>query len=111
MWRRILYIPFIFKVVEIYRQIIRVVVSKRLNDLTNNPLQSPHYMSEKRFVTKQELGDRLRSLREELALGQQMKQQKEIEIQDLSKKLLRISGAAQVIEELLESITENKDEA
>jgi len=68
-------------------------------------------MSEKRFVTKQELGDRLRSLREELALGQQMKQQKEIEIQDLSKKLLRISGAAQVIEELLESITENKDEA
>lgn len=47
------------------------------------------------------LEERLRNLREELELGQRMKRQKEMELQELTQRMLRISGAIQVLEELL----------
>lgn len=58
-------------------------------------------MLENSDVSKDMLLSRLQSLREEHAHGQRLIQQKEQELQVLSQRMLRISGAIQVLEELM----------
>lgn len=61
-------------------------------------------------VMKQQLAERLQSLKSEFEAGQQMLADLEAQKANLRETLLRISGAIQVLEEELSKVTETEED-